>query len=197
MVTDYQRLYSGISKAAWGYVFLYFNININEVSLLPSFIGYLLFLAAIRALEGEERELSLLKTFCVILAVWNAAVWISDWGFGDLEGRWPFADLLISLINIYFQFQFVTNLASIAEKYRTEDDDLHEKMLKYRTWQTIILTVVTISTTLVPSASEIWKYLSFGMAILYLILVVCLMKALFDLRACIRQREGEEAPPQE
>lgn len=197
MVTDYQRLYGGISKAAWGYVFLYFNININEVSLLPSFIGYLLFLAAIRALEGEERELSLLKTFCVILAVWNAAVWISDWGFGDLEGRWPFADLLISLINIYFQFQFVTNLASIAEKYRTEDDDLHEKMLKYRTWQTIILTVVTISATLVPSASEIWKYLSFGMAILYLILVVCLMKALFDLRACIRQREGEEAPPQE
>ena len=197
MVTDYQRLYSGISKAAWGYVFLYFNININEVSLLPSFIGYLLFLAAIRALEGEERELSLLKTFCVILAVWNAAVWISDWGFGDLEGRWPFADLLISLINIYFQFQFVTNLASIAEKYRTEDDDLHEKMLKYRTWQTIILTVVTISTTLVPSTSEIWKYLSFAMAILYLILVVCLMKALFDLRACIRQREGEEAPPQE
>lgn len=176
-------------------MFLYFNININEVSLLPSFIGYLLFLAAIRALEGEERELPLLKTFCVILAVWNAAVWISDWGFGDLEGRWPFADLLISLINIYFQFQFVTNLASIAEKYRTEDDDLHEKMLKYRTWQTIILTVVTISTTLVPSTSEIWKYLSFGMAILYLILVVCLMKALFDLRACIRQREGGRGAP--
>lgn len=196
MVTDYQRLHGGISKAAWGYVFLYFNININEVSLLPSFIGYLLFLAAIRALEGEERELSLLKTFCVILAVWNAAVWISGWGFGDLEGRWPFADLLISLINIYFQFQFVTNLASIAEKYRTEDDDLHEKMLKYRTWQTIILTAVTISTTLFPSASEVWKYLSFAMAILYLILAVCLMKALFDLRACIRQREGEEAPPQ-
>ena len=50
-MTDCQKLFSGISKAAWGYFFLYFNININNVSILPGFVGYLLFLSAIRLLK--------------------------------------------------------------------------------------------------------------------------------------------------
>ena len=53
-MTDYQKLYSGISKAAWGYFFLYFNINFNNVSILPSFVGYLLFLSAINLLKGKS-----------------------------------------------------------------------------------------------------------------------------------------------
>ena len=66
------------------------------------------------------------------------------------------ADILISVMNIYFQFQFVTNLAAIAEKYQTEEDDLHGKMLKYRTWQTVILTVITIETELLCLRSLRW-----------------------------------------
>ena len=53
-MTDYQKLYSGISKAAWGYFFLYFNINFNNVSILPSFVGYLLFLSVIKLLNNEN-----------------------------------------------------------------------------------------------------------------------------------------------
>ena len=39
---DYQRICDGLLKASWGYFFLYFDINIQSVSLLPSFIGYTL-----------------------------------------------------------------------------------------------------------------------------------------------------------
>ena len=64
-MTDYQKLYTGIGRAAWGYFFIYFDFNINTVSILPSFIGYMLFLSAINCLCEEERELNLLRTLGV------------------------------------------------------------------------------------------------------------------------------------
>ena len=98
----------------------------------------------------------------------------------------------MSVMNIYFQFQFVTNLAAIAEKYQTEEDDLHGKMLKYRTWQTVILTVITIVTELLPQEPTLVGYLFTTMAVVYLILAFCLIKALFDLRRCVRKRSRNQ-----
>ena len=101
---DYQKLYSGISKAAWGYFFLYFNINFNNVSILPSFVGYLLFLSAINLLKDEERELSLLRTLAVIMALWTGVEWLASFVGLNLEGMWQFIDIIISLVNLYFHF---------------------------------------------------------------------------------------------
>lgn len=191
MRTDYQKLQRSLSKVILGYVFLYININIGQVNLLPVFVGYLLFLSAIEGLKEEERELSLLKTLGVILALWHAFVWAMSWVSVEIEGKWLLADILISVMNIYFQFQFVTNLAAIAEKYQTEEDDLHGKMLKYRTWQTVILTVITIVTELLPQEPTLVGYLFTTMAVVYLILAFCLFKALFDLRRCVQEPQPE------
>ena len=76
-MTDYQKIYDGISKAIWGYFFLYFDINLGTISILPSFVGYILFLKAIDLLEEEERELSLLKTLGLILVAWNVIEWLA------------------------------------------------------------------------------------------------------------------------
>lgn len=189
-MTDYRKLYDGISKAAWGYFFIYFNININSVSLLPSFIGYLLFLSAINYLQDEERELSLLYTLGVILAVWHGIAWLASWGSFNLDGAWQFIDIIISLVNLYFHFQLLTNLASIATKYQPEGYEQDAKLLRYRTLQTVMLTAITIITYLHPWLSEIWTYISVVMLIVYLIAGISLMKALFDLRKCLPT--GEE-----
>ena len=191
MRTDYQKLQRSLSKVILGYVFLYININIGQVNLLPVFVGYLLFLLAIEGLKEEERELSLLKTLGVILALWHAFVWAMSWVSVEIEGKWLLADILISVMNIYFQFQFVTNLAAIAEKYQTEEDDLHGKMLKYRTWQTVILTVIPIVTEQLPQEPTLLGYLVTTMAVVYLILAFCLIKALFDLRRCVQEPQPE------
>ena len=181
-MTDYRKLYDGISKAAWGYFFIYFNINIGSVSLIPSFIGYLLFLSAIKFLQDEERELSLLYTPGVILAVWHGIAWLASWGSFNMDGAWQFIDIIISLLNLYFNFQLLTNLASIASKYQPEGYEQDSKLLRYRTLQTVMLTAITIITQLHPWLSEIWTYISVVMLIVYLIAGICLMKALFDLR---------------
>ena len=41
-----------LSEAIWGYVFLYFNLNIGAVDLLPEFVGWILLLSAVRGLEA-------------------------------------------------------------------------------------------------------------------------------------------------
>ena len=184
-MTDYQKLYTGIGRAAWGYFFIYFNININTVSILPSFIGYLLFLSAINYLCDEERELNLLRTLVTILTVWHIASWIASWVSVDLDGMLQVVDIIIGVVNIYFHFQLLTNLASIATKYQSADDELDAKLLRYRTLQTVMLTAVIIVGYLAKWLPELVTVVSIGMIIIYLIAGILLMKALFDLRRSI------------
>ena len=184
-MTDYQKLYDGISKAAWGYFFIYFDFTINTVSILPSFVGYLLFLSAINDLKGEERDLSLLHTLSVILALWHGVDWLAGWVSFDMDGVWQFADILISLVNLYFHFQFLTNLASVAAKCQPEGYELDSKLLRYRTIQTVILTAITITTHLHSWLLEVWTFILIIMVIVYVVIGICLMKTLFDLRKCV------------
>ena len=143
-MTAYQKLYTGIGRAAWGYFFIYFDFNINTVSMLPSFIGYMLFLSAINCLCEEERELNLLRTLGVILTVWHVASWLASWGSIDLDGMLQVVDIIIGVVNIYFHFQLLTNLASIATKYQSADDELDAKLLRYRTLQTVIVILIVV-----------------------------------------------------
>ena len=181
-MTDYQKLYTGIGRAAWGYFFIYFDINLNTVSILPSFIGYLLFLSAINHLCDEERELNLLRTLGIILTVWHIASWFASFGAIKLDGMLPAVDIIIGVVNIYFHFQLLTNLASIATKYQSEDHEFDAKLLRYRTMQTVMLTAVIILGYLAKWQTELVTVISVGMIIVYLIVAVLLMKALFDLR---------------
>ena len=181
-MTDYQKLYTRIGRAAWGYFFIYFDINLNTVSILPSFIGYLLFLSAINHLCDEERELNLLRTLGIILTVWHIASWFASFGAIKLDGMLPAVDIIIGVVNIYFHFQLLTNLASIAAKYQSEDHEFDAKLLRYRTMQTVMLTSVIILGYLAKWQTELVTVISVGMIIVYLIVAVLLMKALFDLR---------------
>ena len=120
-MTDYTKVYNGISKVIWGYFFLYFNINLGTISILPSFVAYILFSQAIELLRAEERELSLLRPLGVILGIWAAIEWVATcvgYSFGE---KWQFISLIIGLVNLYFHFQFITNLASIATKHQQEN----------------------------------------------------------------------------
>ena len=189
-MTDYQKLYTGIGRAAWGYFFIYFDINLNTVSILPSFIGYLLFLSAINHLCDEERELNLLRTLGIILTVWHIASWFASFGAIKLDGMLPAVDIIIGVVNIYFHFQLLTNLASIAAKYQSEDHEFDAKLLRYRTMQTVMLTAVIILGYLAKWQTELVTVISVGMIIVYLIVAVLLMKALFDLRRDISIDSG-------
>ncbi len=192
-MTDRQKLYNGIDKAAWGYLFIYININLGTVNILPAFVGYMLFHSAIKCLKDEERELSLLETIVGILAVWHMASWVvASFAAIDINGIIPIADIIISVINIYFHFQLLTNLASIAAKYQPEGGELDRRILNCRTFQTIMLTAAIILLRLTSPDNIVGAYTSIGIAILYLIAAAILMKTLFDLRRCFAESSEEE-----
>lgn len=183
-MTDYQKLYDGVGRAAWGYLFLYIDVNINSVSILPSFVGYLLFLSAINCLCDEERDLCLIKTLGVILSVWHFASWCASCIAVDLGSMLDVVGIIIGVVNIYFHFQLLTNLSSIAAKYQLEGDEYDQKLLRYRTMQTVILTAVIVIGYLMKWLEGLGWLVSISMMIVYLIVGILLMRALFGLGKC-------------
>ena len=182
-----ENRYIGIGRAAWGYLFVYFNFNINSVSLLPTFVGYLLFLSAIRYLREEERELELLRPFGGVLVLWHGLNWLGSFAGVGLGGMWQVADILIGMINLYFHFQFLTNLASVARKHQPEGYSLDAELLRYRTVQTVILTALIVIGHFSAWIGNLGTVVSVLAVIVYLVLGIALMKVLFELRRCLRE----------
>lgn len=113
-----EQIYRGLSKVAWGYVFLTFNLNLGTLDVLPNWAGYLFFLAAIGLLGEALRDLPLLKPFCILLAAADVVDWLAVLFTGEsLTGRIFLVYLLVVCISIYFQFQLVTDLALLAEAH--------------------------------------------------------------------------------
>ena len=194
---DREKLYNGIGNAAWGYLFIYFNVNLGTLNILPNFVGYLLFHSAIKELCSEERELDLLNTLVGILTIWHLASWVGDLLSFDIGALIPIADIIISAVNIYFHFQLLTNLASIAAKYQPEGGELDRSILSCRTFQTIMLTAAIILLYLTNQINAVSIYTSIAVAILYLIAGIILMHTLFSLRKCFAPEEEQEAEAEE
>jgi hypothetical protein len=189
---DRQKLYDGIGNAAWGYLFIYFNVNLGTLNILPAFVGYLLFHSAIKKLCDAERELNLLNTLVGILTIWHIASWIGDLLSFDLGALIPIADIIVSVVNIYFHFQLMTNLATIAAKYQLAGEDLDRTILNCRTFQTIMLTAAILLVYMTNQINAVSIYTSIAVAILYLIAGIILMHTLFGLRKCfVTEEEGK------
>ena len=180
-MNDY-HMYDGLTKIAFGYLFIYLNFNINTVNILPSFVGYLLILLAIRDLAGEEKELLLLRPFAIILICWHGAKWLLSLGSVDLDGLSEIGGILLGLINLYFHFQLLTNLAAIASKYQDEGDEMDATLLRCRTFQTVTLTAAMIIRRLTNLFGEYAGFITIGLAILYIIAGIIIFKTLIDLK---------------
>ena len=96
MNPDRESLYRALSNGAWGYLFLNFDLNVGTVSVTPRFVGWLLFVAAIRDLSPERRDLALLRPLALLLAAWSGADWLLSWVHGSVGGHILVLDLLMA-----------------------------------------------------------------------------------------------------
>ena len=185
-MTHRQTLYDAISKAAWGYFFLYFDLKLNSVSVLPSFVGFLLFLSAIKLIKEERRDLELLRPLGTLLAVWHGGNWLASWLGTSLDGLFPMVDLIISLAGVYFHFQMLTDFAALAARYQQPEQDLDRRLLKWRTRQTLLLTAISLCAYPLRFLTELWEPTMIVLAIAGFITSLCIMFTLFDLRRIFR-----------
>lgn len=189
-MNDKDILVTGTGYAAWGYFFLYFDFKLGPISILPDFVGMLLFLNAIKTLKGLRRELSLLEPLAIMLLVWHLAKWLLAWVGLSLDGLWQPLGLIITVTNLYFHFQLLTDFAALARQY-LPGTDLSDKMLKWRSIQTVILTGVYLM-GYTNGVQEGWMEIAaFILIAVQLFAMLLLMMALFDLRKQFRNMEFE------
>lgn len=192
MSPERENLYRGLSHAAWGYFFLHIDFNLNAVSILPKFVGWLLLLSAIGKLSGERRDLALLRPLAVLLSAWSALNWLLSWAGLSANGRVPFLDLLVAATVIYFHFQFLTDMAALAEAFQPEGGDLDRRLRRRRTVYVLAVTAIDLLIDLSQGRSgEIWGYAALGAAAVGLITALFLMAGLFELRKCFRDQHSD------
>ncbi len=186
MYESLRRLTSGVSQAAWGYFFLHININIGSVSILPAFVGYLLMLSAIGKLSGERRELGLLRPLCIILAIWNGADWLASFAGMSLDGLFTPLDILVSVAGLYFHFQFLTDMAALAERYQPQGSPIARRLINRRT---VYVTLMAVTDVLFSLPFELWDNAQTVIAILCglasAVAALTAMFSLFSLRKCL------------
>ena len=185
MSAENENIYSGLSHAAWGYFFLHFDFNLGTVSIFPRFLGYLLLLSAIGKLSGERRDLALLRPLAMLLAGWSGLDWLLSWVGGDLDGHVLFLELLAAVANLYFHFQFLTDMAALAEQYQPEEDNLDQRLRRRRTVYVVLVTAIALVTDLPAGLLEDWQYwTALGMAVAACGAALFVMTGLFGLRRC-------------
>ena len=192
MSQESRDVYSGLSHAAWGYFFLHFDFNLNNVSIFPRFVGWLLLLSACTKLAGVRRDLTLLRPLAVLLAVWHALDWLLSWGGGNVNGHILFLDLLIAVAGLYFHFQFLTDMAALAERYQPEGAGLDGKLRCRRTLYVVMITLFSLLGNLLAALPEHWgEGIAVVMMLTALIAAFLIMAALFRLRRFFREEETE------
>lgn len=194
MGNERETLYTGLSHGAWGYFFLTFDFNLGTVSVLPRFVGLGLLLSAIAKLSGERRDLKLLRPLCTLLMGWAAADWLLSWIGADLDGHILFLDLLISAAGLYFHYQFLSDMAALAEQYQPEGAGLDRKLRRRRTVYIVVLTAFDLAqdVPIKPAGrlGELGTILTMGGLLIGAVSAVLIMTALFGLRRCFREAEG-------
>ena len=130
-------LAKAIKRIAWGYILIHCGINLGVIDILPDFAGYFLMYMAIEEISKEEESIALLKPLGKILIGWELLVWATKFEGWDLSA-FPFV-IVLSVIEIYFHFQMLTNIASVAEKHGSEKK---KSILNVRTIQTLFHTIL-------------------------------------------------------
>ena len=192
-MTERERLYHGMSCAAWSYLFLFVDFRLGSFNLLPNFVGYWLLLRAIAALGTERRDLALLRPFAWILLGWNLADCGLQLAGGRLSGWFPPAELLIGMMVLYFHFQFFTDCAALAAAHQLPEETLDRALLRGRTVQAVVHTAVFLLNDAAVQFGGVWQWVQTGMAVVYVIAGFSLMRLLFRLRALFREEPAQQA----
>ena len=183
MSGERERRYAGVSSLAWGWLFIYFDLNLGPVSLTPRFVGYLLFLRGIGCLEEERRDLALLKPLGLLLAGWYGVEWLASWFWGSLAGPLFPVTLLAAVLALYFHFQLLTDCAALAKTYQGPEEALDRRLLKLRTVQAVLHTAVSL-TAVLAEMGAVGEALGVCMALVGIGVGGAVMVALFRLRKC-------------
>lgn len=179
-----KKLSDAIFKIATAFVLLYVDLNFGNLNAAPNWVGYGIILKTFDTLAEEEPTVKLLETPGYILAGWSFVEWVARFFGYPLNGygiAW-----IMSVLQLYFQFQLLTNLAGIAEAYAPGHEG---RILQLRSLMTVVLTGYTLYSVFEPPQA-----VTLAVAIVYLGAAALTVKVLMGLQKDIAPPEEAETP---
>lgn len=177
-----EKRYRGITQAAFGCLFLYLNVTINQLNLMPAFVGYFLFLLAIQNLGEENRDFTLLMPLGVLLTGWHLADWLLSLFGMSLDGKVPILHTLATVVNLYFCFQLYTDFAELARLYQKPEMHLDQKIC----WSRTVLTVTSTVMALPFPWNTVKGWLQIGFVVVLVAVLLAALRLVIQLFALRR-----------
>ena len=173
-----------IGHIGWGYIFMYLDVNLGTLDILPSWAGYLFILSALPVLSEYEKSAALLRNLAILLTGWAVLEWVMTiFGITSAAGSMGtlinIAATIIGVVSIYFHFQMLTNLAEIAGQLGL--DERKERLLKLRTVNTILHTILAIFSSLAFLQAFMW--LTLGLALINFVNTLRITICLFGFKS--------------
>lgn len=170
------NLASAVGAVGRAYIFIYLNINLGTLDILPDWVGYVFILGALPMLSLWEESMGLLRNIGILLAVYEGIEWVMKL-FGS-QADIPVVSLLAGIIGLYFHFQLLTDLASIASEYGLEERKV--SLLKLRTANTVLQTVAMLTMQLSARFEAAWPALV--MVFVVVILTIMIAVSIYSLK---------------
>ncbi len=184
-----EKLAKAVGLVAWGYVFIYFDLNLGPFDILPNFVGYMFMLNSLETLAIEERSTILLKPLVYILIVWEMLQWLN--AFINLTPAgylYTLANTIVIVVSLYYNFQLLTNLAAIAQKYDCYEE---RNIILLRTIYTLLITFVALplQTSFIPE--YIMDIIPLVMIFIVVIIIFASCLILFSFKHSLNNTEVE------
>lgn len=161
-----------MNKIFWGLLFLFFDININEISILPAFVGYLLIYFGMKEYNREHSEIpayTKARPWVIAATVWAALFWLPLLKPGYLS----VIGTALQLVVTYFIMRGVEQIESIREI------NLNSSRLRTAWYITLVCLIVThLVSLLAAGLAVIAMIIWFVAAIVYIIAFYRCKKAL-------------------
>lgn len=137
-----KKLAYAISLIAWGYLFLYFNVTLGTMNIVPNWVGYLMMGKAIKELKEASPAMGLLGPLCILLTALEMWFWtLTLIGIDSQHYLLQLLSLLLAVAAIYFHFQLLTNL---VEALGRAGEPWRKELLNLRTVRTVLAAVMAL-----------------------------------------------------
>lgn len=203
-MTENNSLRNGISRIAWGFVFILFHFKINSIDLLPDFVGYILVAIATGSLAENLGHLKLLRPLSIIIAIWTASVWFTETltltsilTAGYMSTVMGYLSTAMGVVILIFTIVLLTDLSVLAAKYQPGDKNIDRRLLVARNIYAVCysvnlglsLSVLLTFNNLPELLAGLTAGLSIVMSIAMLITMIIILVSLFSLRKFITEAE--------
>ena len=175
-MTDTEKLIKAMGGIVVGYVFLHFDINLMIINIFPDWLGYVAIVHVLDALGEEEPSANLLRPLGGILVAWEFYE-IAEKMIG-FEWNVQILGTIVTVISLYFHFQLLTNIATIAERYEYPK---YPNLIKLRTARTLLITAFAV----MPLSWEKHIWLVTGLAFVGIVIGVWICIELNDFKKAL------------